>query len=468
MRLVRSLSGSIPKSIHGRMILISGFAILVSLLLAGWGLTSALEGVVTRGLDQRLDSEIAVLAATVDPQGRIDRDRIAKRRGLLEPEPGWRWRITGPDGTIGSADFPPLAAPHPPGPEGHPPPPPANGGPPPTPPPPAPGDAEAPQPAEGRTEQGVRVHARQVTIASSRGPVTITVAAPRAVVARPIRAALIPLLAMLAGLGVLLAGASLVQLRLGLRPLRRLREEVAAIRAGERTRVDEDQPAELHPLAVELNALTSDTERNLAAARTAAANLAHALKTPVATLALDLADDPPRAAQVARIDATIRHHLARARAQMGALRAATPLAPAIADLALAIGRLHADRGIAILTDIASDLAIAMDATDLDEVAGNLVDNAARHARSRVTIDARAEGRQIALRVVDDGPGIPEGDRIRATQAGARLDERGDGHGFGLSIVRELAELHGGRLVLAEADGGGLDATVLLPRAARQG
>ena len=443
------------------MILISGVAILFALLLAGWGLTRALEGIVMRGLDQRLDSEIALLAAAVDPQGRVDRDRIASRRGLLEPEPGWRWRIAGPTGILGSEDFPPLAAPPPPGRQG--------------PPPPAPGEAAppteavaAPRPAEGRTEQGVRVHARQVTIPSTRGPVTITVAAPRSVVARPIRAALIPLLAMLAGLGVLLAAASLIQLRLGLRPLRRLRDEVAAIRSGERTRVEEDQPAELQPLAVELNALTVDTERNLATARTAAANLAHALKTPVATLALDLANDPPRAAQVARIDATIRHHLARARTQMGATRAVTPLAPAMDDLAHAIGRLHADRGIAVTTDIAADLTVAMDAQDLDEVAGNLVDNAARHARSRVTIAAATEGRQILLRVVDDGPGIAEEDRLRATQAGARLDERGDGHGFGLPIVRELAELHGGGLILAEAAGGGLSATVLLPRAARQG
>ncbi|WP_322964390.1 sensor histidine kinase [Sphingomonas fuzhouensis] len=451
-----------PRSIHGRMILISGAAILVALLLAGWGLTSALEGIVTRGLDQRLDSEIAVLASAVDKQGAVDRDRIAQRRGLLEPEPGWRWRIVGPDGMIGSGDFPPLAAPHPPGPI---PPGPISGTPRPAP-PPGPAPVEPPHPAEGRTEQGVRVHARQITIASTRGPVTITAAAPRAVVARPIRAALVPLLGMLAGLGVLLAGASLIQLRLGLRPLRRLREQVAAIRAGTRTRVDEDQPAELQPLAAELNALTADSERALAAARASAANLAHALKTPVATLALDLADDPPRAEQIARIDATIRHHLARARVQLGTSRTATALRPAMDDLAHAIARIHADRGIGVTTDIADDLAVAMDAQDLDEVAGNLVDNAARHARTRVTIAAVADGRHIRLSVTDDGPGIPEADRLRATQAGTRLDERGDGHGFGLAIARELAELHGGALILDEAPGGGLAATVMLPRAAR--
>lgn len=450
----------LPRSIHGRMILISGAAILAALLLAGWGLAGALEGIVTRGLDQRLDSEIAVLASAVDKQGAVDRTRIDQRRGLLEPEPGWRWRIAGPDGVIGSGDFPPLAAPHPPEPPG------SVEGPPPPGSPPGPAPIAPPRPAEGRTEQGVSVHARQIAIPSTRGTVTITAAAPRAVVARPIRAALVPLLAMLAGLGVLLAAASLIQLRLGLRPLRRLREQVAAIRTGERTRVDEEQPAELQPLAIELNALTADSERALAAARASAANLAHALKTPVATLALDLAGDPSRAAQVARIDDTIRHHLARARVQLGTSRAATALRPAMDDLADAIARIHADREIAIVTDIADDMTVAMDAQDLDEVAGNLVDNAARHARTRVQIAAAVEGRQIRLSVTDDGPGIPEADRLRATQAGARLDERGDGHGFGLAIARELAELHGGTLMLDEAPGGGLSATVLLPRAVR--
>lgn len=449
------------KSIHGRMILISGLAILGALLLAGWGLAGTLERIITQGLDRRLDSELAILASAVDSQGRIDRARIANRRGLLEAEPGWRWRIAGPDGVLASGDFPPLAEPHPPlpgapGEHGPPGPPPPNA---------APAPIAPPQPAEGRTEQGVRVHARQVTIPSARGPVTISAAAPRAVVARPIRSALVPLLAMLAGLGVLLAAASLLQLRLGLRPLRRLRDEVAAIRAGERARVDEDQPTELQPLAHELNALAADSERALATARASAANLAHSLKTPVATLALDLAGDPQRAAQVARINDTIRHHLARARAQAGAVRTTTALAPAIADLATAIRRLHADRGVSLTSAIPEELAVAMDAQDLDEVAGNLIDNAARHARAAVHIHAQAEDRQIRLSVVDDGPGIAEADRIRATQPGTRLDERGDGHGFGLGIARELAELHGGRLILDQAEGGGLSATVLLPRAA---
>ena len=191
------------------------------------------------------------------------------------------------------------------------------------------------------------------------GAVTLFAAAPRAVIARPLRDALVPLLAALAILATLLAAASWVQLRLGLKPLGRMRAQVAAIRAGEASRLDEDQPVELRGLAAELNALAADREAALATARQSAANLAHALKTPVATLALGLRDDPAKAAQVARIDATIRHHLSRARAGTVDTRASTPVAPAIADLVQAIGRLHAGRGLSIAADGAEVTAWAV-------------------------------------------------------------------------------------------------------------
>ncbi|MEG8013140.1 hypothetical protein [Sphingomonas sp. 22R3R2A-7] len=219
---------------------------------------------------------------------------------------------------------------------------------------------------------------------------TLTAAAPRDVVARPIRAAILPLLATLAILGVLLGIATAVQLRIGLRPLRALRDGVAAMRRGAGG-VSEDQPEELRPLAQELNALARDTSTALATARASAANLAHALKTPVATLALAVRDDAAAAAQVARIDATIRHHLARARSVAVDRRASTALEPALADLASTITRLHAGRAVAITRTVQPGLMVAVDAADLDELAGNLIDNAMRHAVSAVRIDATAEG-----------------------------------------------------------------------------
>ncbi|MGJ3629544.1 sensor histidine kinase [Sphingomonas sp. MMS24-JH45] len=259
----------------------------------------------------------------------------------------------------------------------------------------------------------------------------------------------------------MLTAALLVQLRVGLRPLRALQAEVAAIRAGRQTQVVEDQPAELRPLAEELNALAADNAAALAAARGSAANLAHALKTPVATLAIDLADRPREAALVARIDRTIRHHLARARADAIDRRSTTALAPAVADIVAVVRRLGGDAAPAIATDVA-DVAVAVEAQDLDELLGNLLDNASRHATAQVEVTAAREGRMVRLAVMDDGPGIPAADRARVARPGLRLDERGDGHGFGLSIVAELTSLYGGTMALDERPGGGLVPDSTLP------
>jgi signal transduction histidine kinase len=437
-----------PRTLYGRMLAVSAVATLLALAIAGAVIASVLGRFVTEGLDRRLDAEVLLLASVVDGDGHVDRDRLRARAAALQAGPDWRWRIAGPDGVIGSQDFPALGD-GPPGPPG---------------PLPGPGAGPGPHPREGALEDGVAVHARELTIDTRRGPVTLTAAAPRDVVQRPIRGALAPLLIALAVLAALLTAALLVQLRIGLRPLRRLADEVAAIRTGRATRVDEDQPAELRPLAVELNALAADNAAALATARASAANLAHALKTPVATLAVDLRDQPRQAAQVARIDRTIRHHLARARAAAINRRTATPLRPAVTDLVTAVRRIAGEHAPAVAIDIADDLAVAVDPQDVDELFGNLLDNAVRHATSQVMVAARREDRMVAITVGDDGPGIPPAERARVAQPGTRLDERGDGHGFGLAIVAELAALYGGTMALDEAPGGGLAVRLLLPAA----
>ncbi|MBB3873967.1 sensor histidine kinase [Sphingomonas aquatilis] len=448
-----------PRSLQGRMLLLSAVAILAALGIAGWAIAGVLERVVTEGIDRRLDAEIALMASVVDGDGRVDRAALAQRQGALDAGRDWLWRIEAPGGAIGSTDRfvprPDAARPGPrlPGPPG----------------PPPPGAAPlpdgGPQGVDGTDASGVRLHARRLVLTTRSGPVTLIAAAPRGVIARPLREALVPLLAALAILAGLLATATLVQLRLGLKPLARLRAQLAAIRAGEAERVDEDQPVELQGLAAELNALAADRAQALATARQSAANLAHALKTPVATLALRLRADAEGAAQVERIDATIRHHLARARAGVVDTRASTAVRPAVDDLVQAIGRLHGDRGLAITADVRGDPVAAIEPQDFDELLGNLLDNAAQHARSMVQASASldpADARRLVLTVTDDGPGIPEEERSRVTQAGVRLDERGEGHGFGLAIVRELASLHGGALTLDAREGGGLVARVSLP------
>ncbi|MEN2747984.1 HAMP domain-containing sensor histidine kinase [Sphingomonas sp. T9W2] len=436
----------LPRSIHARMLALSVATTLVALPVAGVAIGGVLDHFVTRNIDARLGDRLRLLRAVVRPDGTIDRELLDRSELATAIGTDAVWRIDTPGGTVG-AGMPPLAmlrAPGPPvGPERGPP---AGRGP------------GVGAPFDLTLPDATRVHGLVLDLPEGNGRVAVAV--PRREIEQPLRGAMLPLLLTLAIVALVLAVATLVQLRLGLRPLRVLRDRVAAVRAGAAADLPEDQPDELRPLAVELNALVRDNATALATARGSAANLAHALKTPVATLAIELGDDP-RAMQVARIDATIRHHLTRARGGMIDRRAATALKPAVEGLVAVVAALHRDRGLIVRAAV-PELSVAVDAADLDELAGNLIDNAARHARSAVDVIAVREGGFALLRVSDDGPGIPAADRARATDPGVRLDERGDGHGFGLTIVRDLVALYGGRLELGEADGGGLVATVTLP------
>lgn len=458
-----------PRSLYGRLLLASLVATAAALFFAAITISSVLEQFVIRGLDQRLDAQIAVLTAAVRPDGRIDRSRIIALP-VDRPERGGGWWIERQGrfaiGSLPQAEIAALTAP-----AGRPPPPPhhrrgerEHG----------PGDDDAPRPDRFDGRIGAHMyHGRRLSVPTAAGPVTITALAPRAIVARPVRAAMTPLLVSLALLGLALAAATLVQLRIGLRPLRRLQTAIAAVRSGNAARVPDGQPSELEPLARELNALLDENEAALANARGHVANLAHGLKTPLATLALGLRDparDPDGALgrEVGRIDQAIRHHLGRARAGTpgGGTRHRTALAPALDGLVEALGRIHAGRGIAVDRSLFPGLALAIDPQDLDELLGNLLDNAWRWAASRITLIAEpGPSGHARITIEDDGPGIPARDRAEALRPGRRLDESGDGHGFGLSIVRELTELHGGGLALDEAPGGGLLAIIDLPMAA---
>ncbi|SFK33485.1 Signal transduction histidine kinase [Sphingomonas sp. NFR04] len=425
-------------SLRTRMVLLSALVTLVALGLAGWTMAGVLGRVVTGGVDQRLDAQLAVLASAVRDDGSVDRARLAARQGALAAGPGWRWRIEAPRETVGDADFPALHLP-------------------------LPGPAEIapaalPTPLDGEDAKG-RVHARRLVLASSAGPVTLTAAAPGRVIGRPVRDALVPLASVIVALAVIFAAAAWVQLRLALRPLAALVGQIGAIRRGERAAVDEDQPAELRPLATELNALAAANAATLAAARQSAANLAHALKTPVATLALTVAPNTPEAAQVRRIEGVIRHTLARARAVAVNRRASTEIAPVAADVAGVLRTLYP--AITPRLEIGAGVRIAMDAHDLAEILGNLLDNAARHARSTVVLTAAAADGTV-LTIDDDGPGIAPERREQVLQPGVRLDEGPAGDGFGLAIVRDLVTLYGGTMALEQSPLGGLCVRLTCP------
>lgn len=286
-----------------------------------------------------------------------------------------------------------------------------------------------------------------------------------------------PLIWSLAALWAALTAAAVAQVQVGLRPLARLRADLARVRAGEIARLPPDAPREVAPVAAELNAVLDHDAAVVARARLEAGNLAHALKTDLAILHNDAEKlaAADMAQRVERMTRQIDRHMARARAAAsagglgvgGASRIRTAVAPAAERLLRAMARLHADRGLTLVNAVPPGLQFYGDAEDLTEMLGNLLDNACKWATRRVEATARPlPGGLIELVVVDDGPGLPEAARAAVLQAGVRLDESAPGAGLGLAVTLDLALLYGGGLSLepAEAGGpsGGLTARLRLP------
>lgn len=272
------------------------------------------------------------------------------------------------------------------------------------------------------------------------------------------------------GVGLLMLIA--LQATYGLWPLRRVSRAIAAIRSGGRKRIPTDFPPEIAPLVVEMNELLDYNEQQAEAARMHAGNLAHALKTPMSVLANEArAGAPDLAAAVLRETELMRrhvdHHLARARAlgRRADVGARAAVWPSLEALQRAISRIHADRSVVI--DITGDREATFrgEKQDLEEMVGNLLDNAAKYGGGRVFATVRRDGRWLEIQVEDDGPGIAPRDRERLFERGARLDTGKPGTGLGLAIVRDVAEICGGRVELAASDDlGGLCVTLTLPAA----
>ena len=272
-------------------------------------------------------------------------------------------------------------------------------------------------------------------------------------------------------LGAGLLAAVLFQVRFGLQPLRRVSRALADIRLGRAAKLEGKFPAEVRPLADELNALIDHNEAVLERARTHVGNLGHALKTPLSVLTNEAAAHDHPLAEIVRRQTTrmrrqVEHHALRARAA-GArtvLGARTPLAPVIDDLRRALTRIHAERGLRLDVTCDTSLAFRGERQDLEEMIGNLLDNACKWAASHVRVTGEADGGRARITVEEDGPGLPPEKAEEIIERGVRLDETVPGTGLGLAIVRDIAALYGGTLTLGRADLGGLRATLDLPAA----
>jgi signal transduction histidine kinase len=440
----------IPRSLSGRLLSVALVLIVVALFAAGIAMYFALHRFVQGQVDGRLDGQILSVreALRVAPDGSLFLDPVANGPPFDRPHRGWYWKVVAPGAdlrspSLGSGDFV-LTAPWP---EYHP----------------------RPETIDGRGPEAepLRVRAQRFRIGDKS--VLIASSAPWHALEGPLREAMTPVGLTLGVLALALIGGVLLQVRLGLRPLSQLTEDLQHVRAGTAKRIAGAQPSEVAPLVAELNSLLDQNALNLERARRHVANLAHGLKTPLATLAVIMDErgwyaDGRLRPLIMTMDRRIRHHLSRARlaALGGPERARTLLAPRVADHIGAFGKLYADKGLAYEVRIASDIAVACEAQDLDELLGNLLDNASKWARQQVLVTAEKVGPIIELTIEDDGPGLSGQQTIDVMRPGYRLDESASGYGFGLPITRELAELYGGSVELARSDLGGLQAAVSLP------
>lgn len=279
--------------------------------------------------------------------------------------------------------------------------------------------------------------------------------------------------------GAALVGATALQVRYGLRPLRRLQDEVKAIRRGRSDKISGPYPDDLAPLAGELNLLIASNKEVVERARTQVGNLAHALKTPLSVISNEAGGDPsPLAGKVREQTALMRDQVAwyleraRAAARSTVIGASADVGPSLGALVRTFEKIYVDRAIAFDVDCPSGLRFRGERQDLEEMLGNLIDNAGKWASSRVLVTLTEAAREsgeaspgfLMISVEDDGPGLPAERRAEALGRGRRLDESKPGSGLGLSIVADLAKIYGGSLDLAESPLGGLAASLRLPSA----
>ena len=282
----------------------------------------------------------------------------------------------------------------------------------------------------------------------------------------------------LAGVGLL--AATLFQVRFGLFPLSRMERGLAAIRSGQAAKLDVELPSEIRPLQQELNALLKSNQEIVERARTHVGNLAHALKTPLAVLINEARrDTSPLARKVIEqadtMTGQVNLYLDRARmaARIGVIGRVTEVGPVAESLVRALDRLYREKELSFSIDCPADVRFQGERHDLEEMLGNLLDNASKWARARVAVAVAAvampgnggQGGWLEIRVEDDGPGLTNEQLAEPITRGRRLDETKPGSGLGHSIVADLAYCYNGKFELTRAETGGLSARLTLPLAA---
>ncbi|MDA5195109.1 ATP-binding protein [Govanella unica] len=443
------------QSLTARILIAAVVWLAIALAAGGFGLSYVFKSAVERNFDSRLSMLLDSLvgASNVDGQGIVSLYRSMMDPRFDRPYSGWYWRIS----AVGELPFrsrslwdQDLSFP----------------------------DARHLARAEfvnfkGPEAQRLRATARDIHLPGSAKTYRFMVAGDLSEVELQVRDFNRMLIWWLSALGGVLLATMAIQVRYGLMPLRTLSRKLSAIRSGRATRLEGPTPKEIMPLVTELNALIDHNAAVVERAQKHVGNLAHALKTPLTVMSneadaqsSDLAKLVTRQTDIMRRH--VDHHLARARAAArgGVIGSRSDVMPALRDLVRVIEKIYGHRGLKfsiVKRAVDKDLVFRGERQDLDDMLGNLLDNAGKWAKTRVRLTVGCDDGRLRIQIEDDGPGISEKDRALVFTRGERIDESVPGSGLGLGIVKDLAELCGGDVRLKESPLGGLLAELDLPR-----
>ncbi len=444
-------------SIRSRLLVSAGIWLFIVMVMSGLALTLLFRNHELREFREGLEVELIELESLVDAteNGEIFIIGHPASPRTNKPLSGWYWQITADDVLVEkSRSLWTYQLPFP------------------TSPPVGKGTYSA---ALGPQGQDIRMLARAMSVPGSNKLAILQVAGPETQLNANVLSYSYVIAGVLSTLGIGLFVAILIQINFGLRPFKRLKERLAAVAQGRAETLPENLPAEVRPLAIELNTLLLRNAEMLERARTQVGNLAHALKTPLSIVRGEVSRLPPPTAeailpQLSEVDRHVATYLARARVagMRGVLGARVSVQDVVTAVCRAIAAAPSEKVIETHTEGLANLWFGGDQNDLEEILGNLIENAHKWARHCVMITGRHSDLSIIVVIDDDGPGISPDQRQNVLNRGQRLDTSKPGSGIGLSIVRDIVSAYEGILDLGPSDNGGLRVQVVLPAAVSDG
>lgn len=454
-----------PKSLAGRLLWLSGLWTILALSAGGIILSAVFKDSVEQGFNDRLEQTlIAMVGATeVRNDGVLDFTKPLADQQFEEPYSGRYWQISSKDITplrsrsLWDFEIPPRLN--------------------------TPALSSLLYEINGPDNQTIRIFSQDITLADDERNYRYMVAGDLAELNAQIDRFDQILLWSLGAMGLGLLTAMILQVTVGLKPLGRVKRALAAIRSGKESRLKTDYPPEMMPLVNEVNAVLDYNKDLVERARTQVGNLAHALKTPLSVITNECGEGDHKGLakvvdkQTREIRRHVDHYLTHARimGRSNIIGIQTHVRPVVDGITRSIKKIYPDKGFSFAVNVDESIYVQIDRQDLNEILGNLMDNAAIWTKDRITIlakvinhnsasanDNNSATPMVCIEISDNGCGVSDDELSFIIKRGKRLDETKPGSGLGLSIVKDIVEMSGGTLSLSHATEGGLKVSLILP------